>query len=249
MYWSYSWDRILNVQDIIKERTKETSSNISSTCIPFTIIAGAGQHSFNTTYDVPRTEDVGLPTKFRFNVGPASQPIAGSMPSIVYDTSPTLIHHWVCCILCANTWHSPNAVSMLTNSPLRWPFIETTLGDCTVFPACCIMRVTLFIPAPETPDHMMHWPNADVMLGHPLRRWANIIPTKTLWAVNHNYIFFSEHLLKTKVLNLRTWNVILHMFIRTGVRFSHTIGHKLRLNKLKRLEPTAEPKYEEDTEL
>ena len=29
---------------------------------------------------VPRTEDVGLPTKFRFNVGPALQPIAGSMP-------------------------------------------------------------------------------------------------------------------------------------------------------------------------
>ena len=31
-------------------------------------------------YDVPRTEDVGLPTEFRFNVGPASQPIADSMP-------------------------------------------------------------------------------------------------------------------------------------------------------------------------
>ena len=31
-------------------------------------------------YDVPDTEDVGLPTKFRFNVGPALQPTAGSMP-------------------------------------------------------------------------------------------------------------------------------------------------------------------------
>ena len=31
-------------------------------------------------YDALRTEDVGLPTKFRFNVGPASPPIAGSMP-------------------------------------------------------------------------------------------------------------------------------------------------------------------------
>ena len=31
-------------------------------------------------YDEPRTEDVGLPTKFRFNVGPALHPIAGSMP-------------------------------------------------------------------------------------------------------------------------------------------------------------------------
>ena len=30
-------------------------------------------------YDVPDTEDVGLPTKFLFNVGPALQPTAGSM--------------------------------------------------------------------------------------------------------------------------------------------------------------------------
>ena len=30
-------------------------------------------------YDVPDTEDVDLPTEFRFNVGPASQPIAGLM--------------------------------------------------------------------------------------------------------------------------------------------------------------------------
>ena len=29
---------------------------------------------------VPRTDDVGLPTNFLFNVGPAPQPIAGSMP-------------------------------------------------------------------------------------------------------------------------------------------------------------------------
>ena len=31
-------------------------------------------------YDVPSTGDVGIPTKFRFNVGPALQPIAGSLP-------------------------------------------------------------------------------------------------------------------------------------------------------------------------
>ena len=48
VYWSFSWARILNVQDIIKEITKETRSNISSTCIPSTTIAGAGQHSSNT---------------------------------------------------------------------------------------------------------------------------------------------------------------------------------------------------------
>ena len=49
-------------------------------CIPSTTIAGPGQHLFDTCIDIPSTEDVGLPTKFRLNVGPASQPIAGSMP-------------------------------------------------------------------------------------------------------------------------------------------------------------------------
>ena len=34
------------------------------------VLSFAGQHSFNTC-DVPRTEDVGLLTKFRFIVGPA----------------------------------------------------------------------------------------------------------------------------------------------------------------------------------
>ena len=38
-------------------------------------------------YDVPGTHNVGLPTQYRFNVGPASQPIAGS---ILFDVCPTL---------------------------------------------------------------------------------------------------------------------------------------------------------------
>ena len=40
----------------------------------------ANIHSIIIAYDVPDTEDVGLPTKFRYKVGPALQPIAGSMP-------------------------------------------------------------------------------------------------------------------------------------------------------------------------
>ena len=58
----------------------ETSSNISSTCIPSPpspVLANV--HSI-LVYDVPGTEDVGLPAKFRFNAGPALRPIAGSMP-------------------------------------------------------------------------------------------------------------------------------------------------------------------------
>ena len=55
---------------------------MSSTCITSTTIAGDGQHSFNilVAYNLPDTEDVGQPIKSRFNVGPALQPIAGSMP-------------------------------------------------------------------------------------------------------------------------------------------------------------------------
>ena len=75
---------------IIKENTKETRSNISLTCIPSTTIAGTGQHSFNTCLRCTsyqgnpynfhaHTEDVGLPTKFWLNIGPALQPIAGSI--------------------------------------------------------------------------------------------------------------------------------------------------------------------------
>ena len=122
--------------------------------------------------------DVGLPTKFRFNVGPASQPITGSTPVNRLrrwpNTNPSLG------LLYTLRQDSPNAFSMLTHGLRRLSVIETALGDCTVFSDCCIMLVTLPIPEPETPDNTIHWPNADVMLGHRLRRWANIILTKTL---------------------------------------------------------------------
>ena len=172
-------------------------------------------------YDVPRIKDVGLSTKFRWIALQHCSPLLVQCRSIVYDAGPTLIYHRVCCILCAPTWHSTNYVSMFTR---RWPFIKTALGDCTVFLTAALCWWRFNIPAAETPDNTIHWPNADVLLGHGLRRWVNIIPTKTLLALNHKYnrdYFFSEHLLNTKVLNhvnLRTWNVILQMFIRTGVQ-------------------------------
>ena len=65
--------------------------------------------------------------------------------SIVYDAGPTLSHHWVCGIRCANMWHSPNAVSMLTHILRRCPDIETALGDCTVFSDCCIVMPSLIL--------------------------------------------------------------------------------------------------------
>ena len=126
VYWSSSWARILNVYDVYY-------SHHHRRCWPTFI-------QYLSKYVVPDTEDVGLPIKFQFNVGPALQPIAGSMS----------VNHRVCCILCANTWHSTNTVSMLTNSLRRWPVIETALGDCR------IMLVVFKIPAPETPDNTIH---------------------------------------------------------------------------------------------
>ena len=106
-------------------------------------------------YDVPDTEDVGLPTLFRFNVGPTLQPIAGSMPVNRLDADPTLIYQRVCCIFCANTYHSTNTVSMLTHSLRRWPVIETALSDCIVFSDCCIMRGRCTSRS-QTPDNTIH---------------------------------------------------------------------------------------------
>ena len=90
-------------------------------------------------------------------LGQRRSPLLLQCRSYVYAAGPTLIHHWVCCILCTNTWHSSNAVSMLTHSLRRWPDIETALGDCTVFPdSCIVIWGTLSIPAPETPDNTIH---------------------------------------------------------------------------------------------
>ena len=53
---------------------------MSLTCIiPPPSLVLTNIHSI-LAYDVPDTVDVGLPTEFRFNTGPALQPSAGSMP-------------------------------------------------------------------------------------------------------------------------------------------------------------------------
>ena len=116
-------------------------------------------------------------TRYRFNVGLASQPLAGSMPD---------------------------------NHIRRWPNIETELGYCPVLALTyvCTDALTLYPPKGHHPDNTIHWPNCAIMLVHRLRRWANVIPTKPLQALNHEYnheyLFFSEDFLNTKVLNLGT---------------------------------------------
>ena len=97
---------------MIKERTKETSPNISLPCIPSTTIAGAGQHLFNT------------------------------------------------CLRC-------------TSYRGCWPSHQIPIQWWASIAAHC-----WFNAGQSSKTLVQH--NADVMQGHRLRRWANIIPTKTL---------------------------------------------------------------------
>ena len=95
-YWSSSWARILNVQNILKERTKETSSNISSTCIPSTTIAGADQHSFNTCLRCTSYSGCYAYSPNSGSIlGQRRSPLLVQCRSLVYHADPTLIHHLV----------------------------------------------------------------------------------------------------------------------------------------------------------
>ena len=62
-----------------KEPRKQAQIYLQRVFLPPPSPVLANIHSI-LAYDVPGTKDVGLPTKFRFNVGPDVQPIAGSMP-------------------------------------------------------------------------------------------------------------------------------------------------------------------------
>ena len=91
--------------------------------------------------------------------------------------------------------------------------------------AAIAIGVTISSPVARKDTTQIHWPSCEIMLGHRLLRWANNLPTETLQALIIDLttniivnIIISEHLLKTKVLNLRTWNVIFDMFIRTAVQ-------------------------------
>ena len=82
MYWSFSWARILNVQDIIKKRTKETVKIYPQRVflLPPSLKL-ASNHSvlvLPTVYF--HTDHICLPINFRFNVEPTSQLIADSIP-------------------------------------------------------------------------------------------------------------------------------------------------------------------------
>ena len=101
---------ISKISDIIRMKEPRRLVKYISTCIPSTTIAGAAQHLFNTclrcilyrgcrpTHQIPVQCWASVPAHCWFNaVNRLRHPP---------NTNPSLI----CCILCANTWHSPNAV-------------------------------------------------------------------------------------------------------------------------------------------
>ena len=129
VYWSSSWARILNVQDIIKERTKETSSNISSPCIPSITIAGAGQHLFNTCLRCTAYRGCRPTLNPGFNVGPALQPIAGSMPLNNLQCSPNTV-----CDAGQTLFHPKPFKLLTTNVIVNIYFFWTLVKDKSTYP-------------------------------------------------------------------------------------------------------------------
>ena len=131
-----------------------------------TIITGAGQHSFNTC----------LRCTWYRGCGPTHQIPVQCWANVAAhcwfnaDQSSTVRKHVSFSQSCFNV--DPQSATLACH----W----NSIGGLYVFPDCCNTLVTFKIPAPETPDSTIHWPIDDVMLGHWLRRLANIIPTKIL---------------------------------------------------------------------
>ena len=196
---------------------------MSSTCITSTMAPSpvlANIHSI-FAYDVPHTEDVGLPTKCRFNVRPALQPIAGSMTVDRLRRWPsTNLSQGLLYSLRKHVSFNQNCFNVDPQSSTlvrHW----NTLGDCTIFSNCWIILVTFKNPGVRnTKKHdtlAQCWCNTgppSATLGqHYSNQNQQLLTTNII--VN---IIISEHLLKTKLLELRTWNFIFDKFIRTDVQ-------------------------------
>ena len=133
MLHSMAWARILNV---------------FGHCITSTTITAAGQHSFNTGQ---QSENTGLPTKFRFNIGSALQAIADQF---VYDADPALKSITGSVVYFAQT----RVIQPILCQCWPWPVIETALGDCTVFSGWALhyaIFLTARLAAPEVSDRAL----------------------------------------------------------------------------------------------
>ena len=177
---------------------------MSATFIPSTSIAGAGQHSSNTCHWIvlPRVSRC-RPTSYTWCR--PTYPIPVKCWAIVAahcwfnadKLSTTLAQHY------SNTGSAVYlaAASQQTCAihpiPFQfWPDVFDTgpptlkqnwmIVPCLVWLPHYNMRVTLSTSRRQKshyPDNTLPWPNTDVMLGHRLWRWANIIPALSLMAL------------------------------------------------------------------
>ena len=119
-----------------------------------------------------------------FNAFCPHSPLLVQCRQILYNTDPTLLQNCESAVYLAaahpaETCHSPNVGPTFSTLARHWNNIRWLSRVC-----CRItMRVTLCCPRRQKihyPDNRIHCPNADVILGHRLWRWANIIPTLSL---------------------------------------------------------------------
>ena len=103
-------------------------------CWPTSIQYLPVNHAAACLYDVHRTHDVGLRTRFRFNFGPASQPIPGSM-------TVNRLRRW------------PNTTP---TSAQRIILLDSTAA------LLCGDAFLPMSPERPLPKNSIHWPNADV---------------------------------------------------------------------------------------
>ena len=144
--------------------------------------------------------NVGLPTQYRFNVGSASQHIAGSMLvkriRCWHNNETDLGDHGDCPVFARTAIRVKHYLQKghYPDNTIHWPNCEIMLGH----------RPTLF----------HNWANVSCYPGSGLSGDNVRVAAPEVYIIV-NIVF--EDFLNTKVFNLGTSNVIFVMFIRTGV--------------------------------
>ena len=76
----------------------------------------------------------------------------------------------------AMTGRLTNVASMLIQRVWRWPNNNTAFCIHRLLRSNCYIGGTISSPVVRKATTQIHWPNCEIILGHSLRRWANIIP-------------------------------------------------------------------------
>ena len=147
-------------------------------------------------------------------LGRYCSPLPVPCRSIVYDAGPTLISHRVCCILCAKN-------VAFNQCCFNVDPLSSTLAHWWNSIKCLYRVFWLLHYAGDALTSRRQEHQITRYIGHAGPPFATVgqhySSQNTLSSLPQIY-FFYDHLLMTKVPNLRTWNVILYMFIRTGIQ-------------------------------